>query len=156
MPFARRTLQDESTRRLGSPAAAHALCVDTNGCLLIGTVCNEIYEVDPSKDEPPMCYMQGHYSEFWGLSAHPTNAAEFCTTAEDGTLRVWDLSMRVMKYMRRLPGPGRSCAYSPDGAAIAVGIGVGGKAKGKPSATQGQWLLYKNDAQLTKVRAFEQ
>ena len=26
--------------------------------LLVGTVCNEIYEIDLDSDEPPMCYMQ--------------------------------------------------------------------------------------------------
>ena len=50
-----------------------------------------------------------------------------------GTLRVWDLSTRTMKAMAKLQGPGRCASYSPDGQFIAVGLGAGGKTKGKAS-----------------------
>lgn len=143
--------KDEASRKLGSPAAAHSLFGDKDGRILVGTVCNEIYEIDPSTDESPMCYMQGHYNEVWGLATH-NSKQEFCTAAEDCTVRVWDLTDRVMKSIFRLPGPGRSCAFSPDGSLIAVGIGAGGRAKGRPNPNQGKWLVFKNDEQhLTLV-----
>ena len=126
---------------MGSPAAAHSLCGDGDEKVLVGTVCNEIYEVDFShSSQPPMCYVQSHYDELWGLATHPSRQ-EFCTTSEDGTLRLWDLGSRTMKAMAKLPGPGRSCAYSADGRLVAVGLGGGGFAKGKPSQHDGQWLL---------------
>ena len=139
----------KDTGRRGSAAAAHALYGDEEGRLLIGTVCNEIYELDMNApEEPPMCYMQGHYDELWGLSTHPTRQ-QMATCGEDWTLRVWDLESRTMQAVQRLPGPGRSCCYSPDGRWIAVGLGTGGKAKRNVVATEGKWELY--DASGTQL-----
>ena len=141
--------KDDDRRKMGSPAAAHSLCGDERGKVLVGTVCNEIYEVDFNSDEPPMCYMQSHYDELWGLAAHPVKQS-FVTASEDNTLRVWDLATRTMTAMAKLLGPGRSCAYSPDGRYVAVGLGGGGRAKGKPSPHDGKWLVL--DAEkLTQV-----
>ena len=60
--------------------------------------------------------------EMWGLAMHP-HKAEFCSCAEDETLRVWDPVGRTIMAMAKLGGPARCCAYSPDGSMIAVGIG---------------------------------
>jgi len=129
----------------GSPAAAHSLHGDDSGRVLVGTVCNEIYEVDFDSAEPPMCYMQGHYDELWGLATHPSKL-EFCTAAEDRTLRVWDLATRTMKAMAKLQGPGRCASYSPDGLMIAVGLGAGGKTKGSSSTQHdGKWLVLESE-----------
>jgi len=126
----------------GKAAAAHSISSDGGSRLLVGTVCNEIYEIDlDAPDDPPMCYMQGHYEELWGLATHPTKQ-EFATCSEDGTLRVWDIATRTMKHVAKLPASGRCCAYSPDGGLIAVGIGRGGKAKGRPNPAEGQWLVF--------------
>ena len=87
----------EAVRALSRrPAAAHSLCGDGKGNLLVGTVCNEIYELRFDTDEPPFCYMQGYYDELWGLATHPSKL-EFCTAAEDETLRVWDMAGRRMR-----------------------------------------------------------
>lgn len=133
--------KEEALSKCGSPAAAHSLYGDGDGRVLVGTVCNEIYEVDFDSAEPPMCYMQGHHDEVWGLATHPSKL-EVATAAEDNTLRVWELSTRTMKGMARLPGPGRCVAYSPDGTLIAVGLGCGGKAKGRSATSHdGKWLV---------------
>ena len=50
--------KEDGTAKPGSPAAAHSLHGDESGRVLVGTVCNEIYEVDFDSSEPPMCYMQ--------------------------------------------------------------------------------------------------
>ena len=121
---------DHDWKRHGSPAAAHSLHGDESGKVLVGTVCNEIYEVDfDSADEAPMCYMQGHYDELWGLAEHPLKQ-EFVTTSNDATLRVWDVSTRTQKYVAKLQGPGRCCAYSPDGKFIAVGLARAARRRG--------------------------
>ena len=142
---------DHDWKRHGSPAAAHSLHGDESGKVLVGTVCNDIYEVDfDSADEAPMCYMQGHYDELWGLAEHPLKQ-EFVTTSNDATLRVWDVSTRTQKYMAKLQGPGRCCAYSPDGKFIAVGLGSGGKASGRPLPHEGKWLIL--DEELNQVES---
>ena len=64
--------KEEKASRMGSPAAAHSLCGDGGEKVLVGTVCNEIYEVDFSSNEPPMCFIQSHYDELWGLATHPS------------------------------------------------------------------------------------
>lgn len=122
----------------GRPAAAHSIHGDGNGNLIIGTVCNEIYElnfIDENKSAP-MCYMQGHYDELWGLAMHPTKP-QFCTGAEDETLRVWDLETRTFSMMAKLQGPVRCACYSPDGQWIAVGLG----GKATKNKFNGQWLV---------------
>merc|ERR1719230_486319 len=113
---------EKANPKMGKPAAAHSLCGDDKGNLLVGTVCNEIYELRFDSDEPPFCYMQGHYDELWGLATHPSKL-EFCTAAEDETLRVWDLERRQMRAMAKIEGAIRCACYSPDGKMIAVGLG---------------------------------
>lgn len=119
---------EKANPKRGKPAAAHSLCGDENGNLLVGTVCNEIYELKFGSSEPPFCYTQGHYEELWGLACHPTKH-EFATAAEDETLRVWDMAGRRMRAMAKIDGPIRCAAYSPDGLYIAIGLGGGSQKK---------------------------
>jgi len=138
---------EKNNPKRGRPAAAHSLCGDANGNLLVGTVCNEIYEMNFDSAEPPFCYMQGHYDELWGLATHPRKN-EFCTGAEDATLRVWDLEHRQLRAMAKIDGPIRCACYSPDGGLIAVGLGSGGKAKAssaKAKASEGKWLVLESE-----------
>ena len=51
-----------------------------------------------------------------------------------------------MKAMAKLQGPGRCASYSPDGQFIAVGLGAGGKTKGKMSTQHdGKWLVLESE-----------
>lgn len=128
---------EKANPKRGRPAAANAIYGDDKGNILIGTVCNEIYELKfDDTSTPPMCVVQGHYEEMWGLAMHP-NKLEFCTGAEDETLRVWDLESRQFVAMMKLPGPVRCASYSPDGNWIAVGLG--GKFSGHK--LNGKWLV---------------
>ena len=102
-----RLRQDKPNPVRGMPAAAHALHGDGEGNLLVGTVCNEIYEVSVVDGQKPMCLMQGHYDELWGLAMHPSGL-EFCTGSEDETLRIWDLEKCTFKMMAKLDGPVRA------------------------------------------------
>ena len=64
-----------------------------------------------------------------GVAAFPGRAADlFCTTGEDGTLRVWNARHRNahmlangQRAVRAMGMPGCCCAVSPDARAIAVG-----------------------------------
>ena len=138
---------EKANPKRGKPAAAHSLFGDGRGNILVGTVCNEIYEVSFEQSDPPFCYMQGHYEELWGHSTHPSKL-EFCTGAEDETLRVWDIERRQMRAMAKIEGPVRCCCYSPDGQWIAVGMGSGGKAKsssGSSAKTEGKWIVLESE-----------
>jgi microtubule-associated protein-like 6 len=143
---------EKANPKCGRPAAAHSLSGDEHGNLLVGTVCNEIYEISlDSQEEAPYCYMQGHYDELWAYAPHPTKL-EFCTGSEDATLRVWDIERRQMRAMAKIEGPIRCCCYSPDGKWIAVGLGSGGKAKPKGGVdkSEGKWIVL--DAEDLQLR----
>ena len=116
---------DKANPKRGKPAAAHSLHADGNGNILVGTVCNEIYEINFDQTDPPFCYMQGHYDELWAFAAHPSRL-EFCTGAEDETLRVWDIERRQMRAMAKIEGPIRCCCYSHD-LALRILVLVGGR-----------------------------
>jgi len=132
---------DKDFPNRGSPAAAHSLYGDEQGNLLVGTVCNEIYELSFIENDKtaPMCYMQGHFDELWGLAMHPSKP-EYATGAEDGTLRVWSLETSTFVAMAKLEGPVRCCCYSPNGEWIAVGLG-GKYCKGPAAKLNGKWVV---------------
>lgn len=132
---------DKADPNRGKPAAA--LSLNGNGdTLLVGTMCNEIYELSMSFDASaaPKCLMQGHFDELWGLAMHPTRL-EFATASEDETLRVWDLSNQTITACAPLRGPSRCACYSPastDGKWLAVGLGGGDK----DCRENGKWMVY--------------
>ena len=142
---------EKASPKLGRPAAANSLSGDGQGNLLVGTCCNEIYEISLDGDEAPFCYVQGHYEELWAYASHPSRA-EFCTGSDDATLRVWDIERRQMRAMAKIEGPIRCCCYSPDGKWIAVGLGSCGKAPLPPheKKTEGKWIVL--DAELLELK----
>ncbi|KAG5192222.1 WD40-repeat-containing domain protein, partial [Tribonema minus] len=137
----------KSTRRtlMSSPlpgsagSAVRSIYLSPDGSqLLVGTQDCELWEVPVTaaistgnntaaglKDcEEPL--VRGHHSgELWGLAAHPSEG-EYCTAGDDQTLRVWDVASKRQLCAANLGGAARACAYSPDGALVAVGMGGGG------------------------------
>lgn len=99
--------------------------------LLVGTKSSDIVEVDVSSGvvlNGGRSLFSGHFAhELWGLTVHPSRR-EFATTGDDGTLRVWDMDAKQMTKLSRLPSKARACAYSPDAALLAVGLGGGDSA----------------------------
>ncbi|XP_043087323.1 echinoderm microtubule-associated protein-like 5 [Puntigrus tetrazona] len=57
----------------------------------------------------------------WGLGAHPTRDV-FLSAAEDGTVRLWDISERKMLNKVNLGHPARAVSYSPEGDMVAIGM----------------------------------
>lgn len=62
--------------------------------------------------------------DLWGLTVHPT-LDRIATTSDDETCRIWDYANKVMLQKFQLGAGGRSCAYSPDGEMLAIGLKTG-------------------------------
>ena len=93
--------------------------------VLVGTRGSEILELNAADgsdiNNGPL--IQGHCQhQLWGLSMHPFRP-EFCTVGDDKTVRIWSVETRQMLNMIKLDTMARACAYAPDGAHIAVGLG---------------------------------
>ncbi|DBA05060.1 TPA: hypothetical protein N0F65_000748 [Lagenidium giganteum] len=99
---------------------------DGGAKLLVGTSGAEMYELATSDGSnlhfgAMLC---GHCAfELHGMAVHPLKR-EFCTAGDDRTVRVWDMTTHRQLRMAVLDAPARTCAYSPDGALIAVGEGA--------------------------------
>ena len=105
--------------------------------VLVGTAGAEIYELsaeDGANFHGDAPLTQGHFGgELWGLTVHPREA-EFATTGDDASLRIWDLGEHKMKSVQQLEMASRACAYSPDGSRIAIGYGTDAKMSTKQFA----------------------
>ena len=91
------------------------------------------YQPTPATQGP---LIKGHCQhELWGLAVNPTKP-QYCTVGDDKTVRVWDAETRKLVKFKELDSMARSCAYSPDGLSIAVGLGgrVGSAAGKKDGA----------------------
>lgn len=97
----------------------------TNGNILVGThLASILYFTNP---EDCTVLLEAHFNdtkgddaELWGLDVHPTEPF-FCSSSEDGTLRLWSFELGSMVLMADVKYPSRVCAFSMDGSMIAVG-----------------------------------
>jgi WD40 repeat protein/Ca2+-binding EF-hand superfamily protein len=119
--------------------------------ILIGTRGSEIFEVsasDGSNLHGTGALLQGHCAyELWGLAVHPINP-EYCTVGDDKTVRVWDIATRKLLRMAKLDTYARSCAYSPDGTKLAVGLGGTIAGRGKQKFDGKFVILHPDDLEL--------
>uniref|UniRef100_A0A673LU81 Echinoderm microtubule-associated protein-like 5 n=1 Tax=Sinocyclocheilus rhinocerous TaxID=307959 RepID=A0A673LU81_9TELE len=91
------------------------------GKILVGTRNAEIIEVG-EKNAACNILVNGHMDgPIWGLGAHPTRDV-FLSAAEDGTVRLWDISERKMLNKVNLGHPARAVSYSPEGDMVAIGM----------------------------------
>ncbi|TMW55919.1 hypothetical protein Poli38472_008567 [Pythium oligandrum] len=130
---------------MGTGCLNKALCslsLDSNGRkILVGTASSDIFELEVASETvlnggKPV--VSGHFAlELWGLAVHP-NAREFTTTGDDATLRTWDMDTKQLLSVTKLPTKARACAYSPDAALLAVGLGGdnGVRRKGKAAKSK--------------------
>ena len=66
--------------------------------------------------------VRGHsQGELWGL-AHDPITTTFATISDDCTLRIWNMDMQEMMFIKELPCGGRCVSYSNNGKYIVVGL----------------------------------
>ena len=106
-----------------------SLCWDSmSGKLLIGTLGNEIFEmnVQEGRNVHEGAVVSSHFDYgLHGLASHPFKPEEACTVGYDCSVRIWDFSKKRLIRMALLDTMARCCAYSPDGNMIAIGLGNG-------------------------------
>ena len=86
---------------------------------MVGTKENEIIEITRST---MVVLVRGHsQGELWGL-AHDPITSTFATISDDSTLRIWNMDMQEMMYIKELPCGGRVVSYSNNGKYIVVGL----------------------------------
>lgn len=117
--------------------------------LLVGTLGSTIHQISSldgsvlaprTPDGTEVASVSHHFKkELHGLSVCASKE-RFCTTGDDGVLRVWDLLRHVQVLARDLDTSSRACAYSYDGDFIAVGLGSGGT--GKRHKKDGSLLVF--------------
>ncbi|TYZ67415.1 hypothetical protein PybrP1_003217 [[Pythium] brassicae (nom. inval.)] len=99
---------------------------DGGAKFLVATAGAEIFEIATSDGSnlhfgAMLC---GHFAhELHGLAVNPLKK-EFCTTGDDRTIRIWDMSSHRQIRMTMLEAPSQTCAYSPDGSLLAIGQGA--------------------------------
>ena len=130
-------------------AAVRSIAMNSDSSRLVaGTRGGEIYElniIDGSNiGDGPRIHSHNKY-EVWGLAVHPDNRT-YCTVGDDKTLRIWDAEAKLLVKVAKLECKARSCAYSPNGELIAVGLG-GDVGRGK-QRLDGAIRIY-NESDLT-------
>lgn len=102
------------------------------GELLCGTILSQVYCINVAQSTPKdvkvEVYVSGHwgklsdeegYGEIWGVDTHPSKPWAI-TTAEDGTVRIWDLIDNKLLAVHATPYPGVETTMSQDEQMIAV------------------------------------
>lgn len=147
-------------------APIRSLCLNDGGMgkLLVGNMQGEVIEYKLSGDLSKLedsaagrVLNNGHFKdELWGLAVRPIvpdeadsspPEGEYCTVGDDGFLRVWSAKKKKQVSSVNLGGVARCCAYSPDGAFLAVGFGGNvGKGKCKDDGNVRVYRTWKGDA----------
>uniref|UniRef100_K3XBQ4 HELP domain-containing protein n=1 Tax=Globisporangium ultimum (strain ATCC 200006 / CBS 805.95 / DAOM BR144) TaxID=431595 RepID=K3XBQ4_GLOUD len=117
--------------------------------LLVGTLGSSIHQISSldgsivtprTPDGTDVLSVENHFrKELHGLSICPSKD-RFCTTGDDGTLRIWDLLRHIQVLAKELDTSSRACAYSYDGDFVAVGLGSGDT--GKRHKKDGSLLVF--------------
>ncbi|XP_055316074.1 echinoderm microtubule-associated protein-like 2 isoform X2 [Sitodiplosis mosellana] len=90
--------------------------------LLIGTTRNCILTGNMQLGFSPV--IMGHTDEVWGLAIHP-NMPQFVTGGRDRLLQLWDSLSHSVVWSKDIGEQIQCCAFSVDGAMIAVGTVFG-------------------------------
>jgi len=92
--------------------------------VLVGTMCSEIYTIDPASSRHRL-HIQSHAAgPVKGLDTHPKQLA-YATGGHDATVRVWKAPSRKCVMIRELASAVLSVAYNADGSFIACGLDNG-------------------------------
>lgn len=108
---------------------------------LVGLRSNEIFEVDDTDGVCAEVITQSHFGkQLFGLDVNPVKPTQFITAGGDKTVRLWDSLKRAVVRMVELDCMAQCVAVSPDGTAIAVGLGGSGS-KGKKDRKDGAFTI---------------
>ena len=136
-------------------APVRSICKTNRGVVLVGTQTCDIFEYSSTGNDSRHL-VSGHFKdELWGLAVRPpsslANTEEYCTTGDDGFLRVWNLKTHKEVFAKNLDGISRACSFSPDGTALAVGFGSGGRGKHKEDGLVKVFRLIERDGATTDI-----
>ena len=73
----------------------------------------------------PVQIVHSHFAPLYGCAPHPKTSSWFVTSGEDKQLIIWDADAHSQVCAAPLPTLGRSCAFDPSGAQVAVGCANG-------------------------------
>jgi WD40 repeat protein len=98
----------------------------------------------------------GHFrDELWGLAVRPSSSLsskfEYCTTGDDGMLRIWNLKDHKEVLSKNIDGVSRTCCFSPDGTVLAIGFGSGGRGKNKEDGIVRIYRFVEKDGKTDSV-----
>lgn len=127
--------------------AINSICWETvTGKILIGFRTCEIFEMDSTdgRNSHNSSIVSGHYSKRVGsICPHPTKSNIFCTVGYDKTVRIFDILKKTQIKASMLDTIAKSCAFSPDGQLIFIGLGSG--EVGKEERKEGGHVILKED-----------
>lgn len=83
----------------------------------------EIYEISVATHSYINLFESHSYRELHGIALNPQNTDQYCTTGDDGLIRVWSLKDHKVLKRGPLDSACRAVAWRPDGKHIACGIG---------------------------------
>ena len=115
--------------------------------ILVGCASSEVLEIARESSSMTL-FLEGHTrDDVWVVRAHPTDPDVFATAGDDGTVRVWSLSLHRVLRKAIFDGPIRCLAWAPQGDRILVGMG--GTTTGTRHPKDGVFLLL--DARTLRV-----
>lgn len=114
----------------------------TRNCILTGSF--ELEQLSP--------VIMGHTDEVWALAVHPS-LPQFVTGGRDRLLQLWDSLSHSVVWSKDIGEPVQSCAFSVDGAMIAVG-GLTGKWMVFDAQTREQLAAYQDGQEAIQVLRF--
>ena len=76
-----------------------------------------------------------------GLASHPDNPFQFCSVADDHSVRIYDAKQHQLLRMSQMDTSGRCCGYSPDGQMVVIGLGSAELDGKVPEKKEGAFLV---------------
>lgn len=96
---------------------------NTGSKLALGMRSGDLFEFCV-QTESTILLLQGHCRmELHGICCNPSRPDEFATSGDDGSVRVWSISLKKCLRRVQLDAASRAIVFSPDGSRLIVGVG---------------------------------